>query len=71
MNFGLPELGLIGFLLLILFGGGKIKNAIGAGEKKKTVVAPKTGTEMDPKANFQQANTKYVESPKKPEAPKA
>jgi hypothetical protein len=71
VNIGLPELGLLGFLLVILFGGGKIKNALGGGTEKKSAATPKPGIETDPKANFQEANTKYTESAKKPETPKA
>jgi hypothetical protein len=67
MNIGLPELGVLGVLILLLFGGTKI--TLGAKKKKEQAQASKI--EIDPKANYQNINTTYPDSPKKPEAPKA
>ncbi|OGM17956.1 hypothetical protein A2V61_00265 [Candidatus Woesebacteria bacterium RBG_19FT_COMBO_47_8] len=66
MNLGLPELGVLGVLILLLFGGTKI--TLGSKKKKEETLAAKP--EIDPKANFQNLNTTYPESPKK-DSPKA
>ena len=65
MNIGLPELGILGVLALLIFGGKKFKSA----SKKKEKEATKGKNQTDIMANFQNVNSDYDNTPIKKSDP--